>query len=313
MRLTPTLTMLLTLPPLLWASNAVVGRAMVGLVPPLALNAMRWIVVFALLLPLGWRALAGAQARRAVAQRWRELALLGLLGMGSYNALQYAALVTSTPLNVTLIAASTPVWMLAVGALFYRERVSRRALAGAAQSLAGVALVVARGAPARLVQVQFVAGDLWMLVAVVAWAFYSWLLARPGPSMRAGARPAWNWAEFLLVQAVFGVLWAGAFGVGEALAAPAPVQWSLPVVAAIAYVAVGPSIVAYYCWGRGVVMVGPSVAAFFANLAPLFAALMQAALLREPPQPYHALAFVLIVAGIVVSARRAAPTAGRQR
>lgn len=307
MRLTPRLAVLLTLPPLLWASNAVVGRLMVGHVPPLTLNALRWVVVFVLLLPLGWRAIAGAAARRAVAQRWRELALLGLLGMGSYNALQYAALVTSTPLNVTLIAASTPVWMLAVGALCYRERVTRRALWGAALSLLGVAVVLARGEPARLVQVRFVAGDLWMLLAVVAWAFYSWQLARPGPRMCADARPAWNWAEFLLVQAVFGVLWAGAFGVGEALAMPqASVQWSLPVVLAVLYVALGPSIVAYYCWGRGVGAVGPAVAAFFANLAPLFAALMQSALLREPPRPYHALAFGLIIAGIVVSTRRPA-------
>jgi drug/metabolite transporter (DMT)-like permease len=46
------------------------------------------------------------------------------------------------------------------------------------------------------------------------------------------------------------------------------------------------------------------VAAFFSNLTPLIAALLSAALLREPPQPYHGLAFVLIAAGIVVSSRR---------
>jgi drug/metabolite transporter (DMT)-like permease len=46
------------------------------------------------------------------------------------------------------------------------------------------------------------------------------------------------------------------------------------------------------------------VAAFFANLTPLFAALLSALLLGEAPQPYHGLAFALIVAGIAASARR---------
>ncbi|HJW12351.1 MAG TPA: EamA family transporter, partial [Albitalea sp.] len=33
---------LMTLPPLLWAGNAVVGRLAVGSVPPLTLNFLRW-------------------------------------------------------------------------------------------------------------------------------------------------------------------------------------------------------------------------------------------------------------------------------
>ena len=44
------------------------------------------------------------------------------------RALQYLALHTSTPINVTLVAASGPVWMLAVGSLFFGAPVSRRQL-----------------------------------------------------------------------------------------------------------------------------------------------------------------------------------------
>ena len=49
---------------------------------------------------------------------------------------------------------------------------------------------------------------------------------------------------------------------------------------------------------------GPAIAGFFANLTPLFAALLSAAFLGELPRLYHALAFVLIVGGIVVSTRQ---------
>ncbi len=300
-RLSPRVVLLMTLPPLLWAGNAVVGRLLVGSVPPLTLNFLRWLLATLLLLPLGWRAL---RRPRDITTRWPHLLWLGLIGVGTYNALQYLALVTTTPINVTLIAASSPVWMLAVGALFHGEHPRRRQIVGAALSLAGVLLVIARGDPAALARVQFVAGDLYVLVAIVSWAFYSWMLARPPASMRAPQRPPWNWAEFLLVQTLFGLLGAGAAAGAEIVHGMPPIAWNGWVLAALLYVAVGPSIVAYRCWGLGITAGGPALAAFFGNLTPVFAALMSAALLGEPPRWFHALAFALIVAGIVVSSAR---------
>jgi len=303
MTLTPRIALLLLLPPLLWAGNAIVGRLVVADIPPLMLNLLRWLLALALLLPLGWTALTRPGE---VLRRWRYLAPLGLLGVGSYNSLQYMALRTSTPLNVTLIAASMPVWMLLIGALFYREHPQRRQLVGALLSLLGVALVLSRGDLSALARVHFVAGDLLMLVAVMCWGGYSWLLARPPASMQAEARPAWGWAEFLLVQTLFGLLFSGVTAGIEHELTPMTVVWSPWLLLALAYVAIGPSVIAYRCWGLGVTAVGPAVAAFFSNLTPVFAALLSAALLGEWPQWFHGAAFVLIAAGIAVSSRRQA-------
>jgi drug/metabolite transporter (DMT)-like permease len=74
-------------------------------------------------------------------------------------------------------------------------------------------------------------------------------------------------------------------------------------VAALLYVSLGASIVAYRCWGLGVAQGGPALAAFFGNLTPLFAALLSTVMLGEAPQAYHAAAFALIVGGIAVSAK----------
>jgi drug/metabolite transporter (DMT)-like permease len=307
MQLTPRLALMLSIPPLLWAGNAVVGRLAIEHISPLWLNASRWALALALLLPWGWRVFASAGRRAEIRARWRHLALLGLLGVGAYNALQYMALRTSTPLNVTLIAASLPVWMLAVGALFYGERPRRAQFVGAALSLLGVAVVLARGTPAALLHVQFVPGDLMMMGAIFCWCVYSWQLARPPASMCGAARPDWHWAEFLCLQISIGLLWATASaGLGEWIQPrPEPVVWTPWLVAALAFVAVGPSLVAYRLWGLGVAAAGPAVAAFFGNLTPLFAALLSAALLGEWPRPFHGLAFALIVAGILVSSRQA--------
>jgi drug/metabolite transporter (DMT)-like permease len=301
-RLSARTAVLLTLPPLLWAGNAVVGRLIVGSVPPLTMNFLRWVLAALLLLPLGWRVLRAPGALRG---RWPYLLLTGTLGVGMYNALQYLALVSSTPINVTLIASSMPVWMRAVGALGYREHPAPRQLLGALLSLAGVLFVIARGDAHALLSVRFVRGDLYVIVAIIAWAFYSWLLARPPGSMRGENRPDWHWAEALLLQVLFGLLGAGAAAGLEQAAGTYAIRWdSAWTLAALAYVAVGPAVLAYRCWGLGVATAGPAMAAFFSNLTPLFAALMSAAVLGEPPRWYHGAAFALIVAGIVVSGRR---------
>lgn len=309
--MTPRLALLMTMPPLMWAGNAVVGRVMAEYAPPLLLNAMRWIGALLLLLPLGWQAVATRERRAEIAARWPHLALLGLLGVGMYNAMQYMALRTSTPLNVTLIAASSPLWMMSAGALLFRVRPGPRDFVAAALSLAGVVVVLTRGQPLAVAQLQFVPGDWLILIAIACWAVYSWLLARPPESLRGDARPRWNWAEFLLVQVLFGLAWACAAAAGEALLwpeRPAP-QWGWPLALALLFFAIGPSLVAYRAWGVGVARAGPAMAALFANLTPLFAALLSGAALGLWPEPYHLLAFALIVAGIAVSALRPAPSA----
>ena len=299
-RLDPKTALLMTLPPLLWAGNAVVGRLMVGSVPPMTLNFLRWAIATLILLPLGWRAL---REPRTIIARWPYLLLIGTLAMSTYNALQYLALVTTTPLNVTLIAASGPVAMLVVGSLLYGEHPTRRQLAGAVLSISGVLLVIARGDPRALAQVHFAVGDLYIVGAVIAWAGYSWLLARPPASMRAPDRPDWDWAGFLLVQILFGLIGAAAAAAAEVALGAKPIAWSAWTVAALLFVAIGPGLIAYRCWGLGVAHGGPALAAFFANLTPLFAALMSAAVLHEAPEWFHALAFALIVAGIGVSSK----------
>jgi drug/metabolite transporter (DMT)-like permease len=301
-RLTPATLALLLIPPLMWAGNAVVGRLMQGVVPPVTLNFLRWVLALLMLLPLaGWVLRPGS----GLWPHWRRFALLGLLGVGMYNTLQYMALKTSTPINVTLVASSIPVWMLIMGRLFFGAPITRRAALGAFMSLCGVAVVIARGNLTGLLSVQLVPGDLLVLLAALAWAWYSWLLARPPVNEPAAIRA--DWAAFLLAQVMFGLVWSGTFTAGEWLTLPAgesAIRWGWPLVAGLVFVAVGPSLLAYRSWGAAVARVGPAMAGIFSNLTPLFAALLSATLLREPPQIYHLAGFVLIVGGILVSSRR---------
>ena len=299
--LTPRTAALLLVPPLLWAGNAIVGRMMHTLIPPMTLNFLRWVLAFGLLLPMAHEVL---RRNSPLWAHWKRYSVLGLLGVGCYNSLQYLALQTSTPINVTLVGSSMPVFMLAVGAVFFKQTISKRQLTGAALSITGVLVVLSRGDWHALANVHWVVGDVFMLMATACWSWYSWLLARTHEPAEARS----NWATFLLAQMTFGLLWSGAFSAAEwqgltGLDEP-HIDWGWPLWAALIYVAVGPAVLAYRVWGLGVQRVGPNVAGFFVNFIPVFTATLSALLLGEMPQLYHLIAFALIIGGIAVSSMR---------
>ena len=281
----------------LWAGNAIAGRLLVGSISPITLSAVRWGLAALLLFPLGWRVF---MPKSPLWKTKKRLLILGLFGVGSYNVLLYLALQTSTAINVTLIGASMPIWMLLIGALFYQVKPSMLQLIGAFVSLLGVGIVLTRGDLAALLSMQMVIGDLLIMLATILWAFYSWMLTRTGRSTER----EWPWAQFLLAQITVGLLWTGLFDGFEIATGHAFIELNWWTISLIVFVAIGPSLIAYRCWGLGVNGAGPTVAAFFANFIPLFTALLSAAMLGEPPQFFHGLAFALIVAGIVISARR---------
>jgi len=278
----------------LWAGNAIAGRLLVGSVSPITLSAARWGLAALLLLPLGWRVF---KPESALWQNKKRFLLLGLFGVGSYNVLLYLALQTSTAINVTLIGASMPIWMLLIGAVFYQTKPTVLQLVGAIISLLGVAIVLTRGELATLLSMQMVIGDLLIMSATILWATYSWMLSRPGTSTER----QWPWADFLMAQILIGLLWTGLFDGVEIFTGHAYLDLNLWTGSLILFVAVGPSLIAYRCWGMGVNGAGPTVAAFFANFIPLFTAILSAAMLGEPPQLFHGVAFALIVAGIWIS------------
>jgi drug/metabolite transporter (DMT)-like permease len=280
----------------LWAGNAIAGRVLVGSISPITLSAVRWGLAALLLLPLGWRVF---MPRSALWQNKKRFLLLGLFGVGSYNVLLYLALQTSTAINVTLIGASMPIWMLFIGAVFYQVKPSILQMIGAVVSLLGVGIVLTRGDLATLLSMEMVIGDLLIMLATILWAFYSWMLSRPGSS----SERQWPWAEFLMAQVTVGLLWTGFFDGFEIAAGHAYLDLNWWTASLILFVAIGPSLIAYRCWGLGVNGAGPTVAAFFANFIPLFTALLSAAMLGEPPQLFHGLAFALIVAGIAISSK----------
>ena len=292
-RLTSATAALLVLPPLLWAGNAVVARALVGHFPPLALSFWRWALAFAILLPFAARSIHAH--RRTVRTHWRILTAIAFLGVTCYNSLQYLALQTSGPVNATLIGASGPAAGLLIGAAVYGVRVTHRQWVGAAISIAGVLWVIAHGNFANLLKLEFAIGDLVMLLATVLWSFYTWLLRRHRPPLPMTA--------FLTMQIGLGALMILPLYLVELVLTGSVPEATATNLAALAYVVLLPSIVAYYCWDRVVARAGAVLPMYFTNLTPVFAAGLATFFLAEPIGLFHFVGGALILFGIHLANR----------
>jgi drug/metabolite transporter (DMT)-like permease len=193
-----------------------------------------------------------------------------------------------------------PIWMLLIGAIFFNVKPRLLQLIGAIVSLFGVTIVLTRGEPASLLSMDAVMGDLLIMLATILWAFYSWMISHPGKSPER----QWPWAEFLMAQVLIGFMWTMLFEGAEIAAGHAFIVLNYWTAGLIVFTAIGPSLLAYRCWGLGVSQSGPTIAAFFANLIPLFTALLSTAMLGDSPKLFHGLAFMLIVGGIITSSMR---------
>jgi drug/metabolite transporter (DMT)-like permease len=294
-----TTLLVLTVPPLMWASNAIVGRMAAGTIPPLTLNFLRWVVALAVLLPFIFTQLKVDWSLGR--QHWKLFAATGFLSTTCYNALQYLALITSSPINIALITAAGPIFTLLVGRAFFSAHIGRAAALGAVLSILGVAWVLLRGEIQNLTHVAFVSGDLFMLFAIGLWSVYTWLL-RERPKAMSGY-------SVLALQMIWGLAFAVPMVLAEVLWGGYPsVQWDAHALGMVVYVALGPALLAYICWQRAVALTGSQLPMFFLNLTPVFAAILAVLLLGEFPKSYHYIGLALIVLGIVLSNRDEAVT-----
>ena len=86
----------------------------------------------------------------------------------------------------------------------------------------------------------------------------------------------------------------------EALRAP-PRMPTPAQAAGVLYIALAASVLAFWCWNRGVAIVGANAAGFTLHLLPLFGTGLAIVFLEERFQAFHAAGFAAILAGVVVA------------
>lgn len=156
---------LLVLLVLVWAVSWPVVKIGVANVPPIWFACLRYAIAAACLF-----ALTAALGRLVVPARsdWPLVAVSAGLQMATYSALTGLALTVLPPGRASVLAFSTPIWVVPLAARWLHERTPRRARLGVVLGLAGV---VAIAAPAlRAGGTGAIAAYAMLLGAAAAWA-----------------------------------------------------------------------------------------------------------------------------------------------
>jgi drug/metabolite transporter (DMT)-like permease len=263
--------------------------------PPLFLAFGRWLAALLILLPFVGRSLLAH--RREIIAGLPALIPLSILGMGVAVAPQYIGAQSTGATNIALIFSCSPLMVAAIDAVLERRAIPPQRMLGLLCALAGVLAVVARGRPEVLLTLGFSRGDLWILLAACGWAIYTVLLKRLSlPVLPASTRLAALMAGGVIALAPFALLEA-ASGHPPHLDDP-----HLPIT--VLFLALVPSLGAYFVYGRLVAVAGSATASLSMYLVPIFAAAISWLLLGETLEDFHMLGFTLIIAGMSLAAER---------
>ncbi|MFY0989883.1 DMT family transporter [Halomonas sp. C05BenzN] len=278
------------LPPLgavlIWSGNMTINQLTVGAIAPSSIAFLRWVLALVVLTPFVLP--AALRHRGAIRRAWPKLALLGLLGMAMWQGLAYVAAATTSATNMGILAAMVPLLTVLLSALILREAPSLGGTLGGILALVGVSVLLGRGNPLSLLELEVALGDLLMVVAATCYALYGVMLKRWPLDL-----PPW---VVLYLQAVFATLFLlPGYLMGPMTPIDSHNVWL------ILYAGIPASIITTFLWMHAVRQIGASQASIFINLMPLFSALIAMAFLGERVAPFHLVGGVLVLAGVIMA------------
>jgi drug/metabolite transporter (DMT)-like permease len=293
--------LLLVLANMFWAGNIVLGRGVVGMVPPIALAYWRWTGAFLVAIGFAWPYLK--QDAPVLLRHWRMMLLLSATGIATYNTMSYIGLTDTTALNALLLQSAGPLVIIVWALVLFGERPTLWQSAGVMLSLAGVAVIAGHGSLETLLHLQVNRGDVWIVAAMVIYGVYAAVFR---------VRPAAHPLSFLVATMGIGSMMILPFYLWEA-AEGGRIEGGLLAWLTLAYIAVFPSFVAYLFFNRGIELIGAARASQSWHLMPVFGSILAVLFLGETFYLYHAVGIALIAAGILLASVRGASGESRQR
>jgi len=285
---------LLVLASLCWSGNFIVGKfATLFEIPPLTLNTFRWISVWLILIPFTFKEIYKNLAY--IKKNLLAIAFMGVITISTFNSVVYFALNYTQVINAVLVLAIIPAVTIVLSALMKVEKSNIFQIFGLILSIIGVGSIISNGDVQRIASLSFNNGDLWMLVCVLSWALYSTLLKKN----------KFKLSQFSLIQIMVSVgviflipqyFYEQSIGL--------ELNFNKAFFLILFYVVVFPAIVAYYCWQKGVEIIGPNRATMFIQLMPLFSAVMAIIIFKEKFELYHFVGATFIVSGIYLSNKK---------
>ncbi len=277
-----------------WSGNFIVGKfAYLFEVPPLTLNFFRWVSVWLILTPFTYKEIL--HNLPDIKKNWLVISLMGIITISTFNSVVYFALTYTQVINAVLVLSAIPAVTIVISSLMNVDKTNKFQLIGLLLSIIGISAIISNANIQKIIDLSFNKGDLWMLVCVFTWALYSTLLKKN----------KFKFSQFSLIQLMVSVgiiFLVPQFFYEKSIGLE--VNFNKPFFIILFYVVIFPALAAYYCWQKGVEIVGPNRATMFIQLMPLLSAVLAIIIFREKFELYHFVGASFILLGIYLSNRR---------
>ena len=277
-----------------WSGNFIVGKfAYLFEVPPLTLNFLRWVSVWLLLIPFTYKEIYNNLEH--IKKNWIVISFMGVITISTFNSVVYFALTQTQVINAVLVLAAIPAVTIIISSLMKVDKTNIFQLIGLLLSVIGIGAIISNADLNKIFSLSFNKGDLWMLVCVLTWSLYSTLLKKH----------SFKFSQFTLIQLMVSVgiiFLIPQFFYEKSIGLEINLNKSFFII--LFYVVMFPALAAYYCWQKGIEIVGPNRATMFIQLMPLLSALLAILIFQEKFELYHFIGASFILSGIYLSNRK---------
>ena len=284
----------LLLATLFWSGNFIVGKAAsLHEIPPFTLNFYRWIFAWLILAPFSLKELF--DKRNYIFKNIKLLSILGITSIGLFNSIVYYSLNFTQVISGVLMISTIPVLIIFFSSIFNTEKTNFYQLTGVFFSLLGVIVIITKANLELLINLNFNKGDLWMAVAMFAWAIYSSLLKKKKHEL--------SQISLLQIIITLGLIFLTPIYLLE-MKMGYYVNLNISFILILAYVVIFPGLCSFLFWIKGISIIGANRSGIFLHLMPIFSTFMAIIIFNEEFMFFHLIGAILIIIGIFLSNKK---------
>ena len=279
---------------LFWAGNFTIGKfAFLENIPPYTLAFLRWCFVWIILLPFTYKEIL--KLKKDIKKNLSLFFILGFTSVCIFTSFTYNALNYTQIINASLFNTAIPVTIILVCSLLKIEKTNLFQISGLLISVLGILAIITRLDLNILLTLSFNKGDLFMIVAIIAWGIYSAFLRKR----------TFDVSLLALVHIIctFGLIFLLPLFILD-LSQGKAVEITSNLFYILIYIAIFPSIGSYYCWAGAVSIIGANRAGIFLSLIPLFSTFFAILFFSEKFLFFHFIGSVLIILGLFLSNKK---------
>ena len=282
--------LLLFIQPIFMATNIIVARGGVEYVPPVSLAFWRWLTVFLILSPFFFEEIF--KKIKDFNKEFWKLFFLGSMGCGVCGAFPFIAGMSTTMANMGIIYTSSPIFIIILSVLLFKDKINFSRIIGLIICLVGVISIISKGKIELLLNFKFTSGDLWMVGAAIGWAVYSIYLLNWKSNFSLMGR-------FTLIS-FFGAISLFPFYLLEEIFFSST-NFNSDFILWVLFAAISPGIIAFTLYTKVQKYVGASLAGFTLYIFSIYSAIYGIILFDEALMNFHYFGAAFVFLGVYLA------------